>query len=126
MKHFSTLALAIYLSLMASIPAVSYAARETSHNVMMQEKPVKIPDQPLDPGGRRSAPKPIICVISTNGINIAGYDTSLIYLYEVRDENGEVTAAFGTEQDFLTYLFNSEDVSEIRLYIKDFFLQGYL
>ncbi len=126
MKNFSIFTLAVFFALIALIPATSYATRETSHNIMMQEKPVYIPDQPLDPDGRRSAPKPIICTISTHGIYIAGYDTSLINLFEVRDENGEVMAAFGTEQDFLTYFFNSNDVSEIRLYIDDSFLQGYL
>lgn len=78
------------------------------------------------PTKKRSGSHQIPCEISMDGISISGMDTSDIYLFEVRNDNGELLNSFVSEHEFITYLYTFDETVEIRLYFEDFVLRGFL
>lgn len=80
----------------------------------------------IDPDGRRLPSRPLMCLISLDGLQIDGIDCSEIFLYEVRDEDGMLIASYSSMQEFIHYVLTNSDTIEMRLYIGNYILKGYV
>ncbi len=125
------------ITIMCLLLAVNFAALETkaSQNdetqvVILLQKQTP-PDEPvypddLDPEGRRLPSKPIMCIISPDGILIDGIDNADILLYEAYDELGSALVSTSSEYEFVKFVLSSSETIEIHLYLQDYILCGYL
>lgn len=80
----------------------------------------------IDPDGRRLPSRPLLCLISPEGLQIDGVDCSEIFLYEVRDEDGMLVASYTSMQEFIYYVLTNSHTIEIRLHIGNYILKGYV
>lgn len=118
-----TLTLSFVLSVL--FPLFCNGERSETFIVYLSGDPVPTEVDPR-PSKKRSGGQQIPCEITLNGISISGMDTSDIYLFELRTENGELLNSFVSEHEFITYLYTLDETVEIRLYFEDFVLGGFL
>lgn len=78
-----------------------------------------------DEEGRRSLSKPTVCMISEEGIFIAGYETSEIIKYEIYDNSKVLLASFIDQKDFVKFIYTYCGEIIIRLVFENFALVGY-
>lgn len=102
------------------------AKNETAKTVPLKMEKYEETRLPPDRHGRRAPSAPVICTIDPTGISIAGIDTTSISLYEVYDADGELLAAYSTEADFISYIFQIQEEVEIRFHTADAILSGWL
>lgn len=132
----STFTLAFIIMMFCLYPSIANAdinkmSTDTPESIVItfnsKNNPDEIPDNwYLDPRGRRTPPKPIIGIISSEGLQIPGIDTTEIYLYEVYDSDGKPMASFTEMYDFIDYIFGATETIEIRLHIDGYMLFGYI
>lgn len=79
-----------------------------------------------DPSKHRSQRQTAQCLISRDSLEIANYDATDIIFYEVYDQQGELLCAFSDEQEFISFIFSSDEAMEIRFVFSDFSLSGFL
>lgn len=80
----------------------------------------------IDPDGRRLPARPLLCFISPGGLQIDSVDCSEIFLYEVIDEGGMFITSYTSMQGFINHVLTSTHTIEIRLYIGNYILKGYV
>lgn len=80
----------------------------------------------IDPDGHRIPSRPLLCLISHEGLQIDSVNCSEIFLYEVRDEDGMLIASYTSMQWFINHVLTSSYTIEIRLYIGNYILKGYV
>lgn len=74
----------------------------------------------------RTPPHIIVCTITKNGITVPSISKDEIYLYDIYDLSGDCLASFGSEQDFISFIYSVSDTIEIRLHTNKCVLRGYL
>lgn len=99
-----------------------------THLVTMTKQMIQHYDslEEFETEGRRMPSRPVQCVISPEGIHIAGIDTTSISLYEVYDADGELLAAYTAQSDFISCIFQIQEEVEIRFHTADAILSGWL
>lgn len=78
------------------------------------------------PVRHRTPPRPLICTISTNGINIQSVNTEEIIAYDIYDTEGGCIATFTNEQDFISFIYSLEGTVEIRVHTDGYVFHGYV
>lgn len=115
-----------FISIISFFSAIrTSAANESEYvfSVIKSSEPERVED---NPNKNRIPPKPITCIISHNEVNLSLTNTENIELYEVNDLNKQCIAAFSDEKDFIAFIFSIKGQVEIKFYIKEYVLQGYL
>lgn len=108
------------------IPNSINAENNTSITVSMQRQPNPQPEhnEQYQTEGRRIPPKPIYCIISPEGISVAGLSEDII-TYEVWNETSEIClASFNEEQEFLDFLFNQSGEFQILFITENYCISG--
>lgn len=80
----------------------------------------------IDPDGHRLPSRPLLCLINQEGLQIDGVNCSEIFLYEVIDEDGMLITSYTSMQGFINHVLTSVQTIEIRLYIGNYILKGYV
>lgn len=108
-------------------PAISANADDTVNLTPVGKDEIKDPEyfKPM-PNKRRSGAKPILCVISDQGLYIPGVASEDIILYEVYSEEGEILASFLSQSEFISYTSSYDKTLVICLHLQDYVLQGVL
>lgn len=88
-----------------------------------QEEPYYIYDGPVK---HRTPPRPTICTITPDGINIPSVDTAEITAYDIYDTEGGCIATFTTEHDFNSFIYSFNGTVEIRVHTDGYVFHGYV
>lgn len=117
----------LILGIMMSVvyPVFINGASEISFEVRVSGDPDPTESDPR-PTRKRTGAKHFICDISENGIYITGMETSGIYQYEVLDDNGVLMVSMQSEQEFITYILAMEESVEVRFYLDELVLSGFI
>ncbi len=127
MKKIITLSIIIIMTF-ALLPDRIMAGNSTSYTILVQKKSKEDSrhNQDLSPVGNRMPPRLLPILISQEGLSIPDVNNDEIILYEVIDQYGTYLATFTTEAEFISFIFMNEGSIEIRIYLDEYILQGYL
>ena len=101
------------------------AANTAPQNVPLKKVKYERHNQDLDIDGRRSPAKPIMCVISGEGISLDIADD--VETYEIWDGEGNACiAAYSDELDFTNHLFGVPGEYRIVFATADYYYIGYI
>lgn len=102
---------------------IAHAQNNTMYvfNVSQNCEPEKVDD---DPPKHRSHTRSLICTISSNGVCIPTVLPDDIYLYEVNDSTGRCMASFTSEEDFISFIFSTHGIVEIKFFVDGAIFQG--
>lgn len=129
MKRIITIPIIAMFIMCVLSPSILMAGNKTSYNIPMHKVPNNQSEHnmSLDPGGRRTRPMPIYCIINQDtGIDIIGLSENVIG-YEIWDTSSEINfASFSEESDFLDYLFLQAGDFQIKLETENYYAIGYI
>lgn len=109
-----------------SIPAFADTGLFSSSKDVRLVKVTETPEYPGKEGqeGNRKPSLPIYCTIdATNGIQ-PKYIVAEIIQYQVLDSDGNVTASFDNEQEFVDFIFGTCAYSYIKLCAENYYYIG--
>lgn len=81
---------------------------------------------PIHTGKHRSSPQSTVCIITTSGISIQGYENVSATCFEIYGEFGELEASFTDEVEFITMLFSLSGSHKISIHIGGKILIGFV
>lgn len=115
----------IILIAMLSFSAFADDDSSTTYTVEVAQSidPYIVDDGPVR---HRTPPRPLICTISPNGINIQSVNTEEITAYDIYDTEGGCIASFTTEQDFISFIYSLDGTVEIRIHTDGYVFHGYV
>lgn len=118
----SILIFLMYIMLLP-LPLGAFADTSKSKTVPLKKEKRQETDKPTLPIGRRMPTSPVMSIINEEGISIDGADTQF-NLYEVYDESGSCLISCPSKEDFLIFIFNTDEKVEICLYTDIFIFSG--
>lgn len=124
-KYISIISFIICFVFTIPLNAENVPKRETK-TIVLKKKPYKLPDQPLDPEGRRSVSQPIVAVISSAGLQISEISKTEILSYDIYDEKGESIVTFLSETEFVEYILNLTETVEVNILLHNYLLYGFI
>lgn len=83
----------------------------------------------IDPDkiNHRKPPRPIHSTISTSRIEIPSISSDDIISFDIcYDSTGDLIASYTSEEDFISSIYNMSENVEIRIYVNDYVLRGWL
>ncbi|MDE6536596.1 MAG: hypothetical protein K2M13_00925 [Muribaculaceae bacterium] len=109
-----------------STPSISiYADDGLTYTVTLTES--EDPENyDIDFKKHRSFTLPLICTISSHGINISNVDSADIISYDLNTERGENIASYTSAEDFISLIYRLNGTYEIRIHTDGYSYHGHI
>lgn len=111
--------------MLLTLPGMAFAKNTTSKSIPVKREKRQETEIRIDPWGHRTPSAPIICTVSETHLTIAGIDNSQFSYFEAYDVDGILIASFFTEAEFISFLLQSDEEIELRIYTDDYVFSGW-
>ncbi len=123
MRKIFSLSVILLVAFATLLPVAVTAAEPTTYTIPLgQDDPDLIPD---DREGRRSLTRPVMCVITPEGIQ-SSIDSADIIAYELWDESEMCLISTSDELEFVTVLYTLGGNLALRIVTEDHIYIGFL
>lgn len=126
LKKISRFGIVNLIVLLTIIATFKVDAHSKSFSILLHRCNLDEVEHRFNPGDewKRSADKPVMCVISEEGIVLSDINISSILKYELYDKKGNYIATFENQKDFIDYIYNNNAAMIILLVFDDYGLIG--
>lgn len=125
MKKYS-LIIFVLITLLATTLHVK-ADNEESYDVELTQSSDSDPEYVNnDPTKKRIPVRPILGIVSRDGLYIPSISPDDILSYEIYDSNGVCIGTFTSEYEFIQAIYSFTGLIEIRIHVDGYMLQGYI
>ena len=124
MKKFFNLPIIILMALASLFSTTAKATGHPTYSIpLQQEEDHKL--TPENPKGRRSLSRPIMCIITPDGIK-STIDSADIIAYELWDKSEICLISTSDEAEFIDILYNLRGDLTLRIITEDYTYIGFL